>query len=119
MRGLVVAVWLCGCVQSSSVVCGDGSLCPPGTRCKTIALDTGSGSIAACAEPDQLLQCANKANGDACTVHASAGGCHDGVCLPAVCGNSLVDPGEACDDGNLITEDGSAPVRCSSDCRSN
>ena len=35
------------------------------------------------------------------------------VCIATLCGNGVVDPGEVCDDGNIINGDG-----CSSDCLS-
>jgi cysteine-rich repeat protein len=39
--------------------------------------------------------------------------CHAGACLDDECGNALIDATEACDDANVITDDG-----CSLDCRS-
>lgn len=42
----------------------------------------------------------------------AAGDCID-TCGPAYCGNGIVDPGEVCDDGNILDGDG-----CSGSCRS-
>lgn len=38
--------------------------------------------------------------------------CLDGICNPPTCGDRAVDRGEACDDGNLIDDDG-----CDADCQ--
>lgn len=35
--------------------------------------------------------------------------CHDGMCVPSLCGNGQVDPGEACDDDDLDGDDGCEP----------
>lgn len=73
--------------------------------------------------PEEHL-CVTPAQVEACLVPAADGmcalddveyaRCYDGVCLPAGCGNTRMDPGEVCDDGNDFPADG-----CSSDCRSN
>ena len=52
-------------------------------------------------------------DGTACMNGSAAGACHDGVCFDVACGNRLIDPGEACDDGNANNGDG-----CSADCKS-
>jgi cysteine-rich repeat protein len=49
------------------------------------------------------------ADGTAC---GSGGMCRSGLCAPATCGNKVVDPGEECDDQNLVSGDG-----CEADCR--
>jgi cysteine-rich repeat protein len=38
-----------------------------------------------------------------------------GLCVPPTCGNGVVDPGEACDDGNNVSGDG-CPADCSAHC---
>ena len=108
MKLALVALGLAGCIETNSVQCSDGSLCPPRTTCHGI-----TGGTVVCATPEQLAACDGKPDLTQCnTMPASS--CHDGVCLPIVCGNALVDLGEACDDGNTITGDG-----CSGDCTSN
>jgi cysteine-rich repeat protein len=50
-------------------------------------------------------------------IYCPAGmGCaaNQAVCIVDLCGNGVLDPGEACDDGNIIDGDG-----CSADCKSN
>src|SRR5512140_3546135 len=40
------------------------------------------------------------------------------VCIQGLCGNGVVDPGEACDDGGVTDGDSIGAKRCSADCRS-
>jgi cysteine-rich repeat protein len=96
---------LVGCVESASVRCPDGSVCPDGTQCALVADAT------LCVAPDQIASCKNKMQLDECGTNQR---CYDGVCLVAGCGNGRMDPEEACDDGNTVPGDG-----CASDCRSN
>jgi cysteine-rich repeat protein len=59
-------------------------------------IDCGGGTCSACAIGEQC-----NANADCAT-----GDCDGatGVCVAAVCGNAVVEPGEACDDGNTFSE---------------
>jgi cysteine-rich repeat protein len=92
-----------GCLESDLVRCGD-KLCPVGAFC------TPEG----CVLQDQIDVCSNKAEGDACQVlNLPPGFCRNGTCVSAVCGNGIMEPGEACDDANHDAGDG-----CSADCRS-
>jgi cysteine-rich repeat protein len=51
-------------------------------------------------------------DGHTCTTAEGAGGtCQGGLCEAAACGNTRVEPGEDCDDGNAIAGDG-----CETDC---
>ncbi len=102
---VILWVALSGCVASDSVTCSDGRLCPDGTACdQTHTL---------CVLPDQLTACNGKTEGMACTADMITGVCTGGVCLPMVCGDGIVEAGEACDDGNNADNDG-----CSADCLS-
>lgn len=92
---------LVGCIRSQLVPCDNGLACPVGLVCDEVH--------AGCVTPEQLSTCVGLAELAACPV----GICRDGVCLPVGCGNSRVDPGEACDDGNTSAADG-----CSADCSS-
>jgi cysteine-rich repeat protein len=50
---------------------------------------------------------AEVAGGTLCTMPGGeAGGCRSGSCVRRACGNGLLDPGEECDDGNLVVGDG-------------
>lgn len=95
-----------GCVRADLVNCENGSSCPNGTACD----DVHGG----CVDPAQLSACGGAEQLAACSAAEIEGACFDGVCLPLGCGNRIVEPGEACDDGNLVSGDG-----CRTDCLSN
>jgi cysteine-rich repeat protein len=115
--------WLCcvlaACIDSSSVVCKDGTVCPSGTSCAVLT----NPDETACVVQAQLDACAGKPDHMACTTAAiSTGRCYDGTCMPVVCGNGRIDiadpavpgdVGEVCDDHNNVSGDG-----CSADCKS-
>jgi len=104
--GVVVAlVSLASCVKSNTIECGDGRTCPANTTC-----DVERGL---CLFDGQLEECANKGEGDACAFGGVAGVCYMGLCTMSTCGDNRIGPGEACDDGNLASNDG-----CRGDCRS-
>ncbi len=108
LRGAIVVSclsWgLAGCLQERAIECADGSLCPGGTVCV----------VDGCADQVQIDACDGLAEGATCEVPGfGVGACHDGVCRATTCGNQLVDPGEACDDGNGVDGDG-----CARDCLS-
>ena len=93
------------CVDAPVTQCTDW-LCPGDQVCAP--------SGGACVRPDQLAACDGAADGQACSYPGTpVGACFAGVCKPVGCGNSELEPGEACDDGNTLSADG-----CSSDCRS-
>src|SRR5262245_48451313 len=101
--------WLIGlctaCIAPKSHVCANGNSCPSDTVC------TPSRHL--CARPEQIDACAALAADAACTYASTRGFCIDGACLPQVCGDGVIEPGEACDDTNTLASD-----RCSSDCLS-
>src|SRR3569623_871606 len=107
MRGWLIgaAVLLAGCGDDHLTACGDGTACPAGRVCDEMHHG--------CAAPAQLTACAGAAAGAACHTAEFDGACFDGVCLVPGCGNRVVEPGEQCDDGNHVGDDG-----CSADCRS-
>src|SRR5262245_5746633 len=88
-----------GCVESGSVTCANGRICPFGYSCD----DAHNG----CASAQQLAECASKAEGAKCSYPGvDDGACFSGVCLPGGCGNGSVDPPEVCDDHNRFHGDG-------------
>jgi cysteine-rich repeat protein len=93
---LLFACLLAGCLSSGSTFCADGRVCPEGTVCATVA-DTPR-----CVSPDQLARCEGIEPFGAC---GDSERCYDGVCLAGGCGNSILDPEETCDDGNLRAGD--------------
>ena len=95
------------CVQSTSVACSDGRVCPPSYVCN----DAHGG----CASAAQVADCQGKDELAACSYPGvSEGACFDRVCLPGGCGNGVITEAEVCDDSNHVNGDG-----CSSDCLSN
>jgi hypothetical protein len=95
----VVALALSGCLDDPGVACGDGTVCPEGSACKTIVGTTH------CATPDQLSACAGGGDGSACPFGAGVTGvCNQGVCLRVGCGDGFLSAGERCD-GALIAAD--------------
>ena len=98
----VFAIALMACVHSESATCGDGRVCPSQRVCDDVH--------ALCVSRDQLSQCATKADHERCASDIGLGLCDRGVCLPA-CGDTSMQAGEECDDGNFINHDG-----CSSTC---
>lgn len=108
MRTAWLALLLAGCVRTSAVDCGDGTVCASEQICVHATT-----TVTVCAPPDARAACAGVADGDLCD--GDRGRCYDGACLPILCGDRLVDPErEQCDDGNNVPGD-----ECSGDCRSN
>ncbi len=95
-----------GCITPNYETCADGTACPPGLVCAPVA---------GCASPPAIAACDGLTELGACTIANGPGECRGGVCVPASCGNGLVDTtlGEVCDDGNNLDDDG-----CSADCKS-
>lgn len=102
-------VWLGACLgllscnPTSLVTACEERWCPATTVCHH----------GACVGVGELTACSGVAEGGACELDGAAGICRDGVCLQSRCGNSRLESGEACDDGNRKSGDG-----CSSDCLS-
>jgi len=103
--GWLLLLLLSGCVASESVQCSSGTLCPRGTLCNDA---TGT-----CIDPQLVAACNGKADDDSCDAAGVPGSCSSGICASLVCGNGIVQPGEACDDGNRTDGDG-----CRGDCLS-
>ncbi|MEZ4365579.1 MAG: DUF4215 domain-containing protein [Kofleriaceae bacterium] len=99
-RAIVIAMSLAACLPAAELErCPDGVVCPSGQACAP----TGGG----CVDEDQLAACAGLAAGATCALPGvGAGTCRDGVCVVTSCGDGTVDPGEACDDGNDVDDDG-------------
>ncbi|MCX5747120.1 MAG: hypothetical protein NT062_32010 [Proteobacteria bacterium] len=99
-----------GCVEGNAVRCGEAhdTLCPRDTACDE--------AHHLCVAPDQLASCVGlDANAPCMTTTITDGHCTDGVCLPSICGDLIVEFGEVCDDGN--TSEGKGDT-CAADCRS-
>jgi hypothetical protein len=92
MRGVLWVVVLVGCVDTQTIECDHGVVCPAGTLCD-VAHPGG------CITQEQLDACEQAvANGATCTLEFPDDGvCDLGVCLSARCGDGLLSPGEQCD----------------------
>src|SRR5687767_4346096 len=102
----LVSLLCASCVNTTSVVCEDGSTCPGGFQCDV--------DNQRCLLPEQIIACDGKLEGDACEFNGGPGACRDGACEIFFCGDGYVTPGEDCDGTNLgIDEDGNTP-----DCKS-
>jgi cysteine-rich repeat protein len=91
-----------GCLEKQALVpCGE-SFCVGNTTCVAER----------CVTQEALAACSGLGEGDACVIVGATGRCEGGVCVGAGCGNSVVDLGEVCDDGNVASGDG-----CRADCQ--
>ncbi|MBI5488839.1 MAG: hypothetical protein HY905_16015 [Deltaproteobacteria bacterium] len=91
-----------GCEPDCTWTCESAAECADGERCN------GDES---CVEHVCLPGTA-LGDGHACeTAEGLPGSCAGGACRASVCGNTLVEPGEECDDGNSVAGDG-----CEGDC---
>lgn len=110
---VIALIGVVSCVDTTSVSCGDGRVCPVGTECATLTTLIGT-ERNLCVQTDQRTACDGKGDGESCELaDAVPGACHQGLCVDVACGNGLLDPGEACDDENVSNDDD-----CSEDCRS-
>lgn len=111
---MTLVAGLLGCVRSATVTCEDGRICPSGSECATLTTTLGT-ERDVCVNADERSACDGKLEGESCDLEGApaGGGCHDGICVLAICGNGLLDPDEICDDENTSNDDD-----CSSDCRS-
>jgi cysteine-rich repeat protein len=100
---MLVLVGSGGCFDpqfSDHPLCGPGAACPDGTQClRQVCVITG---------------CSNAADGASCAnTNVENGVCYHHGCVPFGCGDGVIEPGEICDDGNLVSGDG-----CSANCQS-
>lgn len=104
-RAFLCLVVVTGCLEPQLVPCGSDLVCPSTRVCDAVH--------GICVDPSQLESCAGAPDGTACTADGRVGACGDQVCLIAICGDRYIEPGEACDDGNLVNGDG-----CNASCTS-
>jgi hypothetical protein len=93
-RALVVcALALLAACHGAGTPCGDG-YCQSGTVC--------TADRQHCVYPEQLTSCVGLADGTACDIRGADGACRGSLCLPVVCGDGFVQPGEEECDGALL-----------------
>lgn len=92
-----------GCENDCEFTCSAAADCDDDLECNGAEV-CGADHVCAAGTP--------LASGDACTQpEGDPGVCRDSACVPAGCGNGLMDGGEECDDGNMVDGDG-----CDGDC---
>lgn len=94
---LMASLCMASCVSSSSNFCEDGSICPGGFVCDV--------ANARCLLPEQIAQCQNHAEAEACTLDSAPGACRQGACIPFFCGDGYVSAGEDCEGDDLQGKD--------------
>ncbi len=93
MRVALVALTLAGCVQSATVFCDDGRICPEGTVCDPRPDRTE------CLAPEVVQACDGSPDGEPCEFTGIDGICRDGVCNQRGCGDGIVTEPERCEPG--------------------
>jgi hypothetical protein len=88
---IAISLSLAACLEADVRRCESGLVCPGDSLCDEIH--------DGCITQDQLDQCEGRVDGELCTVAAGTGGCLDGVCLPAVCGDHMILGTEVCEPG--------------------
>jgi cysteine-rich repeat protein len=119
LSGVCIGSWTCDPTNPSS--CGTGYICTAEGTCVPIGCNGDDANCAAGCYCDDSNNCAESCY---CTSDTDAttqgwGYCDESrsTCMPGtdpnapVCGNGVVDAGEACDDGNTVDTDG-----CSNAC---
>ena len=84
--------WTCDPTYYGDQICDCG--------CGVIDTDCADATVASCDYCDDTGSCATT------TCPANIDPTNNAVCVATVCGNSIVEPGEQCDDGNTTSGDG-------------
>lgn len=106
LLGAAATVSAEGCLGSDARRCSWGVVCPPGRVCHAPTQE--------CARPVRIEACDGVPELAPCSFEGSGPSfrCRLGICVEPFCGDGVVDPLEACDDGNTEENDG-----CSDRCR--
>ena len=84
--------WSCDVTYYGDAICDCG--------CGVIDIDCADATVGSCDYCDDSGSCATE------TCPANIDPNNNAVCVAVVCGNSVVEPGEQCDDGNTTSGDG-------------
>jgi hypothetical protein len=99
--GVLARAWLLvpllfGCVQTATVTCPDGRVCPVGTVCHPLG----------CLAPSQLESCRGVADRGTCPLPGSTlGVCKSEICIAEGCGDGFALGGEECDGDDFTVAD--------------
>lgn len=94
MRRLVVLLALTGCVDTNTVQCAGGVICPEDHVCDP--------ERNRCIAPGAIEACASLGEGDNCVASGGLSGkCVDGICTATICGDGVKSPDELCEGDNL------------------
>src|SRR5262245_37261813 len=88
-RAAAVALALAGCLETRTIECADGRVCPAGTRCDD--------EHELCILDVQREACDGLAEDAECEFGSVTGHCDAGVCLRDGCGDGFATAGEECD----------------------
>ncbi len=115
-RGVVVIVLLAGCLESATVLCPNGDICPAHTACDPVH--------GGCVLPGQLESCVGLPDATPCDIGTADGLCKDEVCLDLGCGNGILEDLEDCDGADFRRTDcdeigfyESGALGCTDDCQ--
>ncbi|MFC1482554.1 lamin tail domain-containing protein [Myxococcota bacterium] len=109
MRAIAICalgvICLAGCIGADEEECSWGVVCPSDLICHE--------QSQTCADPTHVGACDGRDDYATCMYPGAPADtvCRLGICVVPRCGDGIVDPGEACDDGNYVDGDG-----CASDC---
>lgn len=95
-RWCAVLTLMAGCVQSSSLVCPDGRVCPSGSQCYE--------PLSICVVPEQLTVCEGALQESPCVAAGTNGYCISGACIDETCGDDIAIGNEECDGVDLAGE---------------
>lgn len=103
------------CLESESVHCANGRVCPKGSIC--------AATLDACVLEEQLAACDELTDGTECVFAGSPGTCRSGACVPRTCGDGALDAPEQCDGADVAGKSCEnlgfyidAPLSCTPQC---
>lgn len=115
IASMLAVLGVAACVDTTTNRCDDGTSCPADMSCRL--LTEPEPDLRLCVTANQLEACGDAPDQTECVLGEGTGSlpgtCFSGACVPAVCGDNIVDATEACDVGDRVAGDG-----CSANCLS-